>query len=805
MKNNKKLIWIKWSLRGLLISAFLLGGYLFLNTEEGLQITISLIKEFLPGQIKINNIQGQLIGPIQLKELYYKNTKINLYISKTQFDWQWKDLFQGKLNFGPVFIDKLTFFVTQKASQEKLTPYQNKTYQLPKVFRYLKFNSIDINQIDVKSENINFLLKGSVHQQWNINWQINIKNLNEFIPALQGKIALRGKIMGAMLYPKLDITSEKTNLLWKDWQFKQIQAAINLDSKNKKWIFNLVSAQFNNKTFKLSPIQLTLSGSLSPFSLEGNLSEFKINKLAQLEPCSIVVPITKISSHLSKQGLEASLQTSQGNKNQLFFYLLLPSYQLHSIPTLQQALYANMDLNFKDLNFLTQFTPNLKNPKGIFNAQLKIKGRLNKPTFNLNLNLLKASTIIPDLGLNLKNINYQIYTDKNNLIGIGQIYSGNGFLELHTITNLLNKNLSTLIDLQGKEITIIHNSEYQIIATPKLKILANMHQIQTEGTILFPKANIKINPKNNNLALLSNDVVFIDVKKKSINFPLVFKNDIKIETGDDIQLQYQGLSTKLKGALTIKQDFDHPVLATGQLKLFPGEYNYYGQSLTLKPNSSLNFVNSPFNDPGLNITASRNILILPVSTPNTSSGIPSKLGSSNFIQSSLLPSQSIPIQLEVGLQVRGTLQDPHIILFANPSNIIKSQLDLLSYLITGQSSSQLSGASTQLLLSAASNLGGEKNNIGQLISKVQQKLGLDQLTVGAKPIFDPTTNSLQQNTSLIVGKNLSPKLNISYSLGLLNQISILEINYLLSKNFSLQTTSSNFANGLDLIYKLEKH
>ena len=804
MINNKKLSWIKWSLRGLLIGAFLLGGFLFLNTEEGLEITISLVKEFLPGQLKINNIQGQLIGPIQLKEFYYKNNKINLYISKAQFDWQLKDLFQGKLNFGSVFIDKLTLFVTQKASQEKSTPSQNKTYQLPKIFRYLKFNSIDINQIDAKSKDINFLLKGSIHHQLNINWQIDIKNLNEFIPELQGKIVSRGKIIGAMPYPKVVITTEKTNLQWKNWQFKQIQAAINLDSENKKWIFNLVSAQFNNKTFKISPVQLNLSGSWSPFSLEGNLSEFKINKLAQLEPSSIVVPITKISSHLSRHGLEASLQTSQRNKNQLFFYLLLPRYQLRSIPTLQQDIYANIDLKFKDLNFLTQLTTYLKKPKGIFNAQIKIKGSFNKPSFNLNFNLQKASIILPNLGLNLKNINYQIHTDKNNLIGNGQFNSGNGFLELHTATDLLNKNLSTLITMQGKDVTIIHNSEYQIIATPKLKILANMHQIQTQGTILFPKATIKINPKNNNLAQLSNDVVFIGAKKKSINFPLVFKNDIKIEAGDDIKLQYKGLSTKLKGKLTIKQDFDHPILATGQLELFPGEYNYYGQSLTLKPGSSLNFVNTPFNDPGLNITASRNILILPVSTPNTSPGAQSKLGSNNFIPSSLLSSQ-FPIQLEVGLQVRGTLQDPHIILFANPSNIIKSKLDLLSYLITGQSSSQLSAASTQLLLSAASNLGGGTNNIGQLISKVQQKLGLDQLTVGSKPIFDPTTNSLQQNTSLIVGKNLSPKLNVSYSLGLLNQISILEINYLLNKNFSLQTTSSKFANGLDLIYKLEKH
>ena len=453
---------------------------------------------------------------------------------------------------------------------------------------------------------------------------------------------------------------------------------------------------------------------------------------------------------------------------------------------------------------MTQLFPDAKHNKGTFYTQLKISGSISKPLFNLTLNLQQASLDIPVLGLNLKNINYQLHTYKNHLLGAGQIQSGKGSLELHTTTDLSKQDLTSLIDLQGKDITIINNPEYQITATPKLKIHANIQQIETNGTILFPKARIKINPKNNNLIDLSNDVVFEGDKRPALSLPFILKNSIKMEAGDDIQFQYHGLNTKLKGSLTINQDSDHPILATGQLKLFPGVYNYYGQSLKLKPNSSLNFANTPINNPGVNITASRNILILPVANPDTSTDVKSKLGSNNFIQSALFSSQSMPINLEIGVHVRGTLQNPHIILFANPSNIINSQLDMLSYLITGQASNQLGAASTQLLLNAATNLGSEKNNIGQLVNKVQQEIGLDQLTIGTKPIFNPNTNSLQQNTSLIVGKNLSPKLNISYSLGLLDQISILNINYLLNKNFSLQTTSSNFANGLDLFYKVEK-
>lgn len=806
MINNKKLFLVSWLLRSLLASVFLLSSYIVLNTERGLETVVLIGKQFLPGQLRVNVIHGRLLGPIQLKELTYQNNKINLTISEVKFEGYWRDLLQGKLNLGPIYVDNLNLFVKQQSNQKKSNPSQRKNFQIPKIFHFLKFDSVVIHQMNIQSNNIHLELQGSIQQQWHINWQLDIKDPTSYVRNLQGKVALQGSIKGIFQQPEFNLIFEKTNLEWKEWQVEQIQAELNIDTKNKKWLFNVAAAQLSNTSFQLAPLQLNLSGSLSPFSLRGNLSEFKLNKLVQNEQFpKIIIPNTQINSHVSKYGLETSLQTFKGNTNQLFAYLLLPNYQARSWLRATQPVHANIDLNFKDLNFLSQLFPDVKHNKGTFYTQLKISGLINKPLFNLTLNLQQASLDIPDLGLNLKNINYQLHTHKNNLIGTGQIQSGKGSLALQTSTDLLKPNLPTLIDLQGKDVTIIHNPEYQITATPKLKIHANIQQIETDGYILFPKARIKINPKNNNLIELSNDIVFAGDKKKTFTFPFVLKNTIKLEAGDDIHLQYQGLNTKLKGSLTINQDSDHPLLATGQLKLFPGEYSYYGQSLKLKPNASLNFANTPINNPVVNITASRNILILPVSTADTSTEIKSKLGSSNFIQSAMSSSQSIPTQLEVGLHVTGTLQNLHIILFADPSNIIRSQLDMLSYLITGQASNQLSAASTQLLLNAAANLGSEKNNIGRLISKVQQKIGLDQLTIGSKPIFNPTTNSLQQNTSLIVGKNLSPKLNVSYSLGLLDQISILEINYLLNKNFSLQTTSSNFANGLDLLYKLEKH
>ncbi|WP_143549557.1 translocation/assembly module TamB domain-containing protein, partial [Rickettsiella grylli] len=541
-----------------------------------------------------------------------------------------------------------------------------------------------------------------------------------------------------------------------------------------------------------------------PFSLQGALSQFKLNKgCKDQQLTSIIVPQTHMNSFVSRNGLETSIQTFETHKNQFIAYLLLPHYQVGSPLKFKQKINATIDLTLKNLNFLTGLFPEFKRSHGFFNAQLKISGLLQKPAVTFTLHLQQASISIPSLGLNLKNINYQLHTDKHRLQGIGQIYSGKGFITFTSKTDLLKPHLSTLIKIKGENVTLVHNPNYQIIASPQLTINATINQVETEGFILFPKAKIKINPQNYNLIELSSDVQFSD-KKKTLTLPFNLKSNLKIKMGNDIHLYYRGLRAQLKGSLSLKQESDHPLFATGQLQLFPGEYSYYGQRLKLAENSTLNFVNMPINNPLIHITAHRNIFILPVSTSNNSNEIKSKLGSNHFIQSEF-SYQSRPVPVDIGLHIRGRLQNPQITLFANPSNRIKSSLDMLSYLITGQASNEISAASTQLLLNAATHLGHEKNNLSGLINKFQKKIGLDQLTIGVKPIFDPRTNRLEQNTSIIVGKKLSPRLNVSYSLGLLDPISILEINYLLNKNFSLQVTRSDFANGIDIFYKLEKN
>lgn len=805
MKNLTSSTWIKKAIRGLIVFTFLLCSYLLLTTEKGLEIAIQFSKHALPGTLKIAAVNGCLLGPIQIKQLEYANATTQLAITQAKLDWHWSSLLKGQLNLGPLFIDKLNLFIKENDSAKKTKP--NQISQLIKIFNHLRFSHITINQINIHTGTFNLVLQGSLHDQWLINWQLNIPQLQQMAACCQGKLVLAGKIIGPKFSPEFYAVVHKTNVLWQDYQLQQVQAVFDVNANtNKKWQLNITAAAINHKKIKLTPLQLKFSGYLDPFSLIGTLSEFKLKQIStQSNP--IVMPSVQISSRLAKQQLETTiLTTKQEKNNQLVAHLLLPNFQINSCLSKKQVINARVVINLKDLAFLSDFVPKLTSPQGKIDAQCNAAGTIFSPTLNLTANLKNGKAKIPYLGLDLNNIQLHLNTDKTKLLGNGQLSLGKGSLKFNTITQLTKK-LSTIINLTGNDIAIIQTPEYKILASPNLNIQADTQQIKILGNILFPAANIKINPDNANLADLSSDISFVGDNKKSTISHFNLNSNINIQLGNEIYFQYKGLKTQLKGSLAITQTANQAMLATGQLKLFNGKYTYYGQSLTIQPNSSLNFANTPIENPKLDLTASRNVLIIPNISPQNQSAkdMKSTIGSTDFIQSSLQSSQTTPVQTIIGVHLQGYLQNPHITLFADPANLIKSQLDMLSYLITGQPSTQLSAASIELLVNAASNLSDKQTSISQFISKVQKKIGIDQLTIGSKPIFNPNTNSIQQNTSLIVGKNISPKLNVSYSLGLTDPISILQINYLLTKNFSLQTTSSNFANGIDLLYKIEKY
>ncbi len=778
---------------------FLSAGYLFLTTQKGLDLTAELSQKWLPGTLKIKELNGCLLGPIQIKDLHYTSTAAELSILSAQFDWHWSALLRGKLSIAPLSIN--TLILSIKEQEHSTTTKTNPAhFKIPSLLRHIHLSSIDIKKAFVYYGTNVLALDGTLDEQWHFNWQLTIPELANLISEAKGQLVLKGKVNGKRNAPEFYITVLASSLKWNDWQLEQIQGQLFSNSLNtNKWLLNLTAKQLKNNTFSLKPMQINLAGNLQPFSLQGSVSGFKLNRKTENNVTSLDIPSSQLAAKLTSLGLETTLTTEPKIGDQLSAAIQLPYYQWGTWLNHKQMIKGSVQLTLKHLNYLTSFIPTLKNPQGLLNAQFNFSGPIFSPLMNVTFNVQKASTQIPSLGLNLKNINLAFHTQEKVLRGTGQVDSGKGSLAFQSQTQLDNANFASVIKLNGNNVEISHTPEYKIIASPALHIQADTHHVEVTGLISLPKATIKINENNLNLVELSNDVVFVNHKQKATSLPFTYKNTIKLQLGNDIRFIYQGLRTKVTGVLDINQTTDRPTLATGELALTEGEYTYYGQSLKLQPHSLLSFANSPIDNPNLDITANKNVWVLPsinTDTPN------SKLGSTSFIPSALQTTQ--PIRAIVGVHLQGYLENPQITLYADPASAIGSQLEILSYLVTGQPSNQLSAASLQLLMNAAAHVGGKETGFNRFINTTQKKIGIDQLTIGANPIFNPNTNKVQQNTSIIIGKNFSPRLNVSYSLGLLDPISVLQINYLLNKHFSLQSTNSNFANGIDLLYKLER-
>ena len=88
-------------------------------------------------------------------------------------------------------------------------------------------------------------------------------------------------------------------------------------------------------------------------------------------------------------------------------------------------------------------------------------------------------------------------------------------------------------------------------------------------------------------------------------------------------------------------------------------------------------------------------------------------------------------------------------------------------------------------------------------SQLQHSLGLDELSVNTGKLYDPESKSVAQNTSLTLGKMLSPKLLLSYSVGIIDPINILNMTYKINNKWMLRSQTDLESSSIDLLYSIE--
>ena len=193
----------------------------------------------------------------------------------------------------------------------------------------------------------------------------------------------------------------------------------------------------------------------------------------------------------------------------------------------------------------------------------------------------------------------------------------------------------------------------------------------------------------------------------------------------------------------------------GAIEVLEGQYKAFGQDVKITK-GKLSYNNTPLGEPQLELTAERTIKDEDVT---------------------------------VAVNVRGSLARPFITISSTPA---MSSNEALSYLLTGRSIDTLQSSEASNVNKAAENLAVSGG--GLLLGGLGSKLGLDELSL---------ERTGEEDTSVTLGKFLSPKLFVSYGVSIAEAINTIKLRYTLNKRWSLKA-EAGLDQSADIEYKIER-
>ena len=435
---------------------------------------------------------------------------------------------------------------------------------------------------------------------------------------------------------------------------------------------------------------------------------------------------------------------------------------LSGAPGSTQALSGHVDLDLNSLAFVELLTPEVANTRGRLAANYTIAGTTAAPHVNGALTLKEFATELPSAGLKLHDGDISVRaTDADHFVLEGTLESGDGKLTLSG-SGGIGATAPLKASIKGENFLAADIPAARVVISPDLTIERSARDITVGGSIAIPKANVDLAKlPGGGVGKASPDVVVTDAEQPAPGRPLPVVVAVTVKLGDEVKLAGLGLDGSIAGQLRVDQRPGRLATGTGTLNV-GGTYKAYGQNLKIESGRLL-FAGTALDNPGLDIRAARSIL--------GASG-----GQSDDT-------------ITAGLQIRGTALVPVLTVYSTPA---MEQSEALSYLITGKPLSGLKSGEGDMLGSAARALGSAG---GDLLAKgIGARTGLD---VGV------SDSSALGGSAFTVGKYLSPKLYLSYGVGLFTPGEVVSLKYLFSKRWNFEAQNATTGNRAGINYRWE--
>lgn len=418
---------------------------------------------------------------------------------------------------------------------------------------------------------------------------------------------------------------------------------------------------------------------------------------------------------------------------------------------------GDLSIETEAVGFLEAYISQIDRASGRLKAKLALSGSVDAPELGGELDVTGAQLDAYQIALSLRDLNFHARLAGNTLDLEGGANCGpDGHAQVKGSMRWHQGLPWGDLSIKGTDLRVINIPEARVDASPDVALRLQGQRIDVKGQVALPYARIE--PANlANAVLPSSDEVIVDQSAPA--HPTVFKvySDITLQLGERVTVNTAGLSGRLSGSIRVATDDTGISRGSGELKVEEGKYLAYGRKLDVQRGRLL-FSNGLMGDPGLDLRAVKKF-------PDITAGV----------------------------NVRGTLRQPRMTFFSDPE---VSQSQIVSLLLAGGSLESMQNTST------TTDPAGTRSSASR--ADLMQGGAILAQQIGGRYDFEAgVEQDLDNETSLVLGRYLSPRLYVSYGVGLAEAINTLKMRYTIGDRWTVKTEAGT-QRSADLVYTIER-
>ena len=431
--------------------------------------------------------------------------------------------------------------------------------------------------------------------------------------------------------------------------------------------------------------------------------------------------------------------------------------QRHEASPLDSTLTGHIQGTSEAIKVLPLLVPEIDRAAGRLDGNIVLGGTVGQPTFNGDFQVRDGVLELYRTNLKISALQADGSFDGDALTFDAQGETAKGKLTIDGNFTWPEGVMTGSMRLRGDQLLVADTPELRVLASPDIVLHAGTNGFVVEGEVKIPNARISPREITTTVSTSPDEriVGLPDVEDTEPSSADRVTSRIRVVLGDAVRVDAYGLKARLDGSVTVSTVPDDVPRGNGVIRVAEGQYKAFGQDVRIT-RGTLTFNDSPLNEPVLDIVAERRIK---------------------------------DADITVAVNVRGTIAQPFITITSQPS---MSSNETLSYLLTGRSIDTLQSGEAANVNQAAESLAVSGG--GLLLGGLGTKLGLDEVSV------ERTGDS---DTSVVLGKALSPDLYVSYGISIAEAINTIKLRYTLNERWALKA-EAGIEQSADIEYRIER-